>query len=219
MIWTNFLSQFHFHIVHIAGKHNQVADTLSQRPQANPVSIATHNDLSNMIDEYAANSIFKNVMSVIALGKKEEPFSVQDGYLLYGNRLCITQALREKVMFESHAPPYAERRGIQATLRGIEMYFYWPTMKQDIPDYVFKCMVCQQKTKYDRGKQVGLLQPLSIPNSPWESISMDFIFGSPKSIHRNTRIWKIVDQFSKHAHFIPVKKIIKAHHMATLFIF
>ena len=73
-------------------------------------------------------------MSAIALGKKEEPFSVQDGYLLYGNRLCVTQALREKVMFESHAPPYAGHRGIQATLKGIEMYFYWPTMKQDIPD-------------------------------------------------------------------------------------
>ena len=27
-----------------------------------------------------------------------------------------------------------------------------------------------------------------------------------------------MDQFSKHAHFVPVKKTIKAHHMATLFI-
>ncbi|MCO5591387.1 hypothetical protein L7F22_045370 [Adiantum nelumboides] len=50
---------------------------------------------------------------------------------------------------------------------------------------------------------------------------MDFIFGSPKSIHGNTRIWTIVDRFSKQAHFIPVKKTIKAHlahQMATLFI-
>ena len=59
-------------------------------------------------------------------------------------------------MFESHAPPYAGHKGIQATLKGIEMYFHWPTMKQDIPDYVFKCLVCQ-KTKYDSGKPVGLL--------------------------------------------------------------
>ncbi|MCO5560882.1 hypothetical protein L7F22_014502 [Adiantum nelumboides] len=56
-------------------------------------------------------------------------------------------------------------------------------------------------------------------DSPWESISMvDFIFGLPKSIHGNTRIWTIVDKFSKQAHFIPVKKTIKAHQMATLFI-
>jgi len=47
---------------------------------------------------------------------------------------------------------------------------------------------------------------------------MDFIFGLPKSIHGNTGIWTIVDRFNKQAHFIPVKKTIKAHHMATLFI-
>lgn len=47
---------------------------------------------------------------------------------------------------------------------------------------------------------------------------MDFIFGLPKSIHVNTSIWTIVDRFSKQAHFIPAKKIIKAHHMDNLFI-
>ncbi|MCO5581490.1 hypothetical protein L7F22_035375 [Adiantum nelumboides] len=289
MRWANFLSRFNFHIAHIAGKHNQVADALSRRPKVNAVSIATHNDLSLMIDEYAIDPDFKDVISAIALGKKEEPFTLEDGYLLHGNRLCITHSLREKVMYKSHAPPYAGHRGIQSTLRAIETNFYWPTMKRDIPAYVSKCVVCQktkfdrgkqpgllqplpipdspwesismdfifglpksihgntgiwtivetyfywptmkrdipayvskcvvcQKTKFDRGKQPGLLQPLPIPDSPWESISMDFIFGLPKSIHGNTGIWTIVDRFSKQAHFIPVKKTIKAHQMATLFI-
>ncbi|MCO5567368.1 hypothetical protein L7F22_021058 [Adiantum nelumboides] len=170
-----------------------------------------------MIDEYAIDPDFKDVISAIALGKKEEPFTLQDGYLLHGNRLCITRSRLEKVMFESHAPPYAGHRGIQTTMKAIETYFYWPTMKADIQDYVSKGVVCQ-KTKYDRGKQPGLLQPLPIPDSPWESISMDFIFGLPNSIHGNTGIWTIVDRFSKQAHFIPIKKTIKAHQMATLFI-
>ncbi|MCO5588821.1 hypothetical protein L7F22_042781 [Adiantum nelumboides] len=217
MRWANFLSRFNFNIAHIAGKHNQVADALSRRPKVNAVSIATHNDLSSMIDEYAIDPDFKDVISAIAIGKKEEPFTLEVGYLLHGNRLCITHSLREKVMYESHAPPYAGHRGIQSTLRAIETYFYWPTMKRDIPDYVSKCVVCQ-KTKFDRGKQPRLLQPLPIPDSPWESISMDFIFGLPKSIHGNTGIWTIVDRFSKQAHFIPIKKTIKAHQMATLFI-
>ena len=47
---------------------------------------------------------------------------------------------------------------------------------------------------------------------------MDFIFRLPKSIQGNTQIWTIVDHFSKQEHFIPVKKTIKAHHMAKLFI-
>ncbi|MCO5574932.1 hypothetical protein L7F22_028727 [Adiantum nelumboides] len=75
MRWANFLSRFKFHIAHIAGKHNQVADALSRRPKVNAVSIATHNDLSSMIDEYAIDPDFKDVISAIALGKKEEPFT------------------------------------------------------------------------------------------------------------------------------------------------
>ncbi|MCO5563730.1 hypothetical protein L7F22_017377 [Adiantum nelumboides] len=90
-------------------------------------------------------------------------------------------------------------------------------MKEDIQEYVSQCIICQ-KVKFYRGKQPGLLQPLLIPDSPWESIAMDFIFGLPKSIHGNTGIWTIVDRFSKQAQFIPVKKTIKAPHMAQLFI-
>ena len=169
MRWANFLSQFNFHIAHIAGKHNQVADALSRRPQVNAVSIATHNDLSQMIDEYATDQDFKDVMSAIAMGKNEEPFQVKDGYLLNGNRLCVTHNLRHKVMYESHAPPYVGHRGIQATLKGAELYFYWPTMKKYITAYVSSCIVCQ-KVKYDTDKQPRLLQPLPIPDGPWESI-------------------------------------------------
>ena len=44
---------------------------------------------------------------------------------------------------------------------------------------------------------------------------MDFVFGLPCFGQGNTRIWTIVDWFSKQAHFIPVKKTIKA---PTLFI-
>ncbi|MCO5604146.1 hypothetical protein L7F22_058306 [Adiantum nelumboides] len=93
MRWANFLSRFNFHIAHIAGKHNQVADALSRRPKVNAVSIATHNDLSSMIDEYAIDPDFKDIISAIALGKKEEPFTLEDGYLLHGNRLCIIEVI------------------------------------------------------------------------------------------------------------------------------
>ena len=170
-----------------------------------------------MIDEYATDPNFKDVTSAFAIGKKEEPYDLKDGYLLYRNWLCVTQGLHDKVMYETHAPPYARHRGILATLKGAEMYFYWPTMKTHIQRYVTLCMVCQ-KIRYDTGKQPGLSQPLPIPNSPWESISMDFVFGLPTSTNRIIGIQTIVDWFNKQAHFILVKKTIKANHMATHFI-
>ena len=123
MRWANFLSQFHFHIAHIPGKHNTVvADALSRRPRAT-VSVAYHNDLSSMVDVYAMDPDFANVMSALNMGKTQDPYVLKDGFLLYGSRLCVTKDLRAKVMLEFHAPPNEGHRSIQATTNANETYF------------------------------------------------------------------------------------------------
>ena len=51
----------------------------------------------------------------------------------------------------------------------------------------------------------GLLQPLNIPEQKWEEVTMDFVFGLPKSSVGYESIWVIVDRMTKSAHFLPVK--------------
>ena len=64
-------------------------------------------------------------MYTFSLGKKEETYNVKDGDLLYGNKLCVTHSMHDKVMYESHASPYTRHRGIlQAMLKGEKVYFY-----------------------------------------------------------------------------------------------
>ncbi|MCO5579273.1 hypothetical protein L7F22_033127 [Adiantum nelumboides] len=118
---------------------------------------------------------------------------------------------------EAHDSPYAGHRGISATINALERFFYKPTLRTDIDRYVRECLVCQ-KVKYDRHKVYGKLQPLPVPNTPWESTAMDFITDLPKSKTGNDAIWTIIDRFSKQAHFLPVKKTIKADHMARIFL-
>ncbi|MCO5601473.1 hypothetical protein L7F22_055594 [Adiantum nelumboides] len=124
MRWANFLSQFHFHIVHVAGKKNQVADALSRRPRANAVFIAYNHDLTSMIGKYAEDSDYQGIMQGIAQGQVIKPYSLKEEFLLYENWLCVTKDMRGKVMSESHEPPYAGHRGIQPTTKAIELYFY-----------------------------------------------------------------------------------------------
>ena len=162
----------------------------------NAITISHHHDLTSMIDDYVNDEDYASIMANISNDIPHELYSLKDGFLLHGSQLCITKNLRDKVMYESHVQPYVGHCGIQATTQAIETYFYWPSMRKDIHTYVEQCMVCQ-KVKYDRGKALGLLQPLPIPNVPWESISIEFIFGLPKSMQGNTRIWTIVDHFSK----------------------
>ena len=101
-----------------------------------------------MIDEYAGDLKFKDVIFAIAFGKIEEQFHVKDVYLLYNNRSCVTHNMRNKVMHKSHAPPYTRNRGIQAILKGVDMYFYGHTMRKDIMLFVSSFMACQ-KIKYN----------------------------------------------------------------------
>ena len=58
--------------------------------------------------------------------------TMKDKFLMHGSCLFITKKLHEKVMFESHVPPYAGHHGIQATTQAIETNFYWPSKEKGI---------------------------------------------------------------------------------------
>ena len=60
-----------------------------------------------------------------------------------------------------------------------------------------------QVNKSQRLKVGGLLHPLEIPNGKWESISMDFIVGLPKTKCHHDSILVVVNRLTKVAYFIP----------------
>ncbi|MCO5555239.1 hypothetical protein L7F22_008783 [Adiantum nelumboides] len=227
MRWANILSMFHFQIVHVEGKKNVVANALSRKPQISALSIPYHHELDDMREQYANDEDFARAFEQLMDGQRHEHYLLKDGFMMMHGRLCVTRPLRRKVMEESHVPPYARHRGIDATVKAIETFIYWPALRRDVDAFVRECIICQ-KVKFDRQKAPGLLQPLPIPDKPWESIAMDFIFDLPrtqtgnddlpKTQNGNDAIWTIVDRSSKQAHFIPVKKTTKADHMARIFL-
>ena len=53
-------------------------------------------------------------------------------------------------------------------------------MKNDVEEFVARCLTCQQ-VKVEHQCPAGLLQSLPIPEWKWEHITMDFVVGLPKS--------------------------------------
>ncbi|KAL0541301.1 hypothetical protein IC582_021343 [Cucumis melo] len=96
--------------------------------------------------------------------------------------------------------------------------YWWRNMKREVTDFVSRCLVCQQ-VKAPRQRPAGLLQPLSVPGWKWESVSMDFITGLPRTLKGYTVIWVVVDILTKSAHFVPEKSTYTASKWGQLYMF
>ncbi|MCO5593692.1 hypothetical protein L7F22_047709 [Adiantum nelumboides] len=138
-------------IVHVEGKKNVVADALSRKPQISAVSIPYHHELDDMREQYANDEDFARAFEQLMDGQRHEHYLLKDGFMMMHGRLCVTRPLRRKVMKESHVPPYAGHRGIDATVKAVETFFYWPTLRRDVDVFVRECITCQ-KVKFDRQK-------------------------------------------------------------------
>ena len=106
--------------------------------------------------------------------------------------------------------------GILPTYFRVKQLFSWQGMKTDVENFVKQCAICQQ-AKHELCKYPGLLQPLPIPKGPWQSFSMDFIEGLPKS-EGYSSILVVVDRFTKVSHFIPLKHPFTAAGVAKAFL-
>ncbi|GKB01541.1 putative reverse transcriptase domain-containing protein [Tanacetum coccineum] len=95
---------------------------------------------------------------------------------------------------------------------------YWgPNMKAEIATYVSKCLTCA-KVKVEHQKPSGLLQQPEIPEWKWEKITMDFVTGLPRTLSGYDSIWVIVDQLTKSAHFLPIKKTDSTENLTQMYL-
>jgi hypothetical protein len=127
-----------------------------------------------------------------------------DKGLLFVNHWWLVpdnKEIKNFILHAEHDSKVAGHFGLFKTLETVKANLYWPEMELDVEQDVRSCNSCQ-RNKTARHKKFGLLEPLDIPNRPWDEISMDFIVALPDS-SGHTKIWVIVEPFTKMAHFIP----------------
>ncbi|TYK21477.1 reverse transcriptase [Cucumis melo var. makuwa] len=129
-----------------------------------------------------------------------------DGAFMKYDRLCVPsdQAIKVQILKEAHSSAYAMHPGSTKMYRTLKKHYWWPTMKCEIADYVAKCLICQQ-VKPERQRPAELLNPLPVLEWKWEHVTMDFLFGLPRTTIGHEGIWVIVDRLRRQQDFYQSK--------------
>ncbi|KAA0061810.1 pol protein [Cucumis melo var. makuwa] len=141
-----------------------------------------------------------------------EDFSISsDDGLTFDGRLCVPEdsAVKIELLTEAHSSPFTMHPGSTKMYQDLRRAYWWRNIKREVADFVSRCLVCLQ-VKAPRQKPGGLLQPLGVLEWKWESVSMDFITGLPRTLKGYTVIWVVVDKVTKSTHFIPRKSTYTA---------
>ncbi|EDO04015.1 hypothetical protein SS1G_06497 [Sclerotinia sclerotiorum 1980 UF-70] len=106
---------------------------------------------------------------------RRSPLTIENGLLLHKGRVVIpsTDNLHTYLIREVHAQPTTAHPNAEKTSLLISEHYYWKGFRDDVARYVRNCDLCR-RSKVPRDKKPGLLKPLSIPQRPWEHITMDF---------------------------------------------
>ncbi|GKD23208.1 putative reverse transcriptase domain-containing protein, partial [Tanacetum coccineum] len=146
------------------GKANVVADSLSRKERETVnESARLQKDLDEMIEQRS------------------------DGTLYYLDRIWVPLKgdVRTLIMDEAYKSKYSVHPGADKMYYDLRDKYWWPGMKNDIAEYVSKCLTCL-KVKAEHQRPSGLLQQPKIPVWKWEGIAMDFVTKLPRTSNYKT---------------------------------
>ena len=112
--------------------------------------------------------------------------------------------LREKILMEFHCYRFVVHPCGTKMYHDLHCQYYWSGMKQEVGDFVHRCLMCQQ-VKAEHQRPTGLLQPLKVVEWKWEHITMDFVTHLPRTLQGHDAVWVIVDQLTKSTPFVAMR--------------
>jgi len=124
-------------------------------------------------------------------------WSEDGGVLQFRGKIYVPRNvdLRRRVVSLCHDTKVAGYPGHWKTLELVSRDYWWPQMSRYIGQYIGTCDLCL-RTKPIRQAPVSKLHPLWIPDSQWDTLSVDFVVELPLS-SRHDAVMTVVDSVSK----------------------
>lgn len=126
------------------------------------------------------------------------------------------RSAREIVISEAHS--MLAHLGANKTLDYLRDHVWWKDMVSDVRAFCDTCHTCKI-SKPNNQKPYGLLNLLSVPSYPWESVGMDFVGPLPESGNRDgmfDSITVVICLLTSMVHLIPSRTNYEASQLAEL---
>jgi len=141
-----------------------------------------------------------------------------DGLLRFRGKIYIPQSpdLRRQIIALCYDTQIAGHPGHWKTLELVSRNYWWPQMSRYIGQYVSTCDLCLWMKPWRHGP-VSELQPLSVLDPWWDTLSVNFVVELPESSGHDA-VMTVMDAVSKRVHFIPTHMTVTAEGAARLFL-
>ena len=115
----------------------------------------------------------------------------------------VPQRHRSRIIKQFHGPPAQGHLGPERTYLTMRRYVYWPSMRNDVTEFVKKCEACQRnKRSYIRIP----LQPQCIPPRLFHTVTMDVVGPVPPSLYQERYILVVQDLLTRWVEFAPMRQ-------------
>ena len=230
--WSLMMQTYRFNLKHRSGVNLGAADTLSRLPldvpcESSPVpaewvnlcsvlenmpvtakkiaqGLVKDHDL-NLVHKYCQYGWPKVVEpSLRCYASKSNELSLQDGCVLWGNRVVIPVQFRSTLLKELHTGHVGSSRMKELA----RSYFWWPGLDSDLEALVSSCAECLSCRPVPKH---GELHPWEWPKSPWHRVHIDYA-GPVDGLY----FLVIVDAHSKWIEIFPTKTITSSMTISLL---
>jgi Integrase zinc binding domain len=159
----------------------------------------------------------KELMKSSTKSVKLAEWSLEDGMLYHQDKIYVSNSdLCHRISALCHDSKIAGHAGKWKTLELVSRNYWWSQMSRYISRYVSTCDMCL-RTKASCQPPVGELNPLPIPDTPWHTISVDFIVELPESEGKDA-IMVVVNSVTKRAHFMDTVTTLSAAGTPRLYV-
>ncbi|KAA0059477.1 hypothetical protein IC582_002782 [Cucumis melo] len=162
--WIAKLLGYSFEVVYKPGVENRAADALSRKPnevQLFGLSVPITVDLDVIKKEVFHDPKYEKIIRQIKQNEEstENNYSLQNGLLMYKNRLVILKqsSLIPVILDTFHNSAVGGHSGFFRTYKRVAAELYWDGMKADIKKHCEECLTCQRSLQKSSGFEVILV--------------------------------------------------------------